>query len=76
MRSDFVELTAEVFDDHLGIDPVLEPLHAQALVTKFPVERFIQSVLPGLAGIDVRGVDLRFIEPFQHCSGDKLRAVV
>ena len=75
MRPDFVEVTSEILDDHFGIDPALKPLHAQALVTEFSVERFIQSVLPGFSRIDVRGVDLGFGEPLQHCTGDKFGAV-
>ena len=72
----FIELTAEVIDDHLGIDAVLEPLHAQALVTEFPVERLIPAILPRLTWVDVRSIDVCFGEPFQHSPGDKLGAVV
>src|ERR1700761_2119464 len=76
MRSYFVEVASEVLDDHFGIDPALEPLHAQALVTEFSVERFIQPVLPGFSRVDVRSVNLGFGEPFQRCPGDKCGAVV
>ena len=41
MRADLVELTPEVFDQDLRINPILEPLHIQALVSELAVEGFI-----------------------------------
>ena len=52
MRTDFVELAPEVFDQDLRINPVLEPLHRQTLIAELAVEGFIHTVLPGLARID------------------------
>ena len=57
MRTDLFELTSELFDQDLRIDPVLEPLHAEALVTELAVEALVRSVLPGLAWIDVGSVN-------------------
>ena len=45
MRTDLFELTSELFDQDLRIDPVLEPLHAQAFVPELPVETLIRAVM-------------------------------
>ena len=76
MRSDLVVLTPELLDDNLRIDSVSEPLHRQALVAELAVEGFVSAVLPGLARIDVGGVDIRLREPLQYGSGNKLWAIV
>ena len=77
MGSDLVVLPPELFDQYLRIGAVLEPLHRQALITQLAVERLVGSVLPRLAGINVRRIDVRFIdEPSQNRSGDKLGSVV
>src|SRR6185437_9623181 len=65
MGAHLVELTPELFDHHLRVDPVLEPLHAQALVAKFTVEGLIRPVLPGLARINVCRVDLGVFSHFR-----------
>src|SRR5579872_558831 len=38
VRSNLVELAPELLDQDLRIDPVLEPLHAEALVARLAVE--------------------------------------
>jgi hypothetical protein len=59
MRTDFVVLAPEVFNQDLRINPVLEPLHPQALIAELAVEGFIHAILPGLTWIDQRRIDLR-----------------
>ena len=76
MRPDLVVLPPELLDEDLRIDPILEPLHAQALVPELAIEGFVRSVLLRLAGVDVSGVDICFHQPAQDCSGDELRTVV
>lgn len=76
MWSNLVELPPELFDQDLRIDSVLEPLHAKTLVSELAVEALVRAVLPGLAWIDVRGVDVGFGDPPQDRSGDELRAIV
>lgn len=76
MWTDLVVLTPKLLDQHLRIDPVLEPLHAQALVSELAIEGFVRAVLPRLAGVDVRGIDVRFRQPAQDRSGDELWAIV
>ena len=49
---------------------------AQALVAELAVERFVGAVLPGLARIDVRSVDVGLRQPAQDRSGHELRPVV
>ena len=65
MRSNLVEPSSEVFDQDLRIDSILEPLHRQALIAELAVEAFMQSVLPGLARVDQRGLDVLAPEPAQ-----------
>lgn len=54
-----VQMASEIFDHHLRVDPVLEPLHAQTLVAELAVERSFEPFCHGLAGMDVRSVDVR-----------------
>lgn len=68
MRSDLVVLTPEGFDQDLCIDPVLEPLQVQALVSELAIERFVRAILPWLAQIDVGSVDICLRQPAQHGS--------
>src|SRR5690606_34486988 len=58
VRTHFVVAAPELFDHHLRVDPVLEPLHAQALVAELAIERLVRAVLPRLAGVDMCGVDV------------------
>src|SRR5262249_41512248 len=76
MRAHLVVLPTPRFDQHLRVDSVLEPLHAEAFVSKFPVEALVRSVLPRLAGIDQGRLDLLVSQPAQDRSRDELRAVV
>ena len=76
MRSNLVVVTPVLLDDNLRIDSVSEPLHAQALIAELPVEGFVVAVLPGLAWIDVRGINVRLGEPLQNSSRYELRTVV
>src|SRR5258708_19015911 len=69
-------LRPELLDHNLRIDSISKPLHTQALIAELAVERFIIPVLPGLARIDVRSVDVRLQKPTQYCPGDELRSVV
>jgi hypothetical protein len=76
MRSDLVVLTPELLDRDLRIDSVSEPLHAQALIAEFAIERLIIPVLPWLSRIDMCRIDVRLQEPTQYCPGNELRSVV
>src|SRR5215813_12327624 len=76
MRAHLVVLPTPRFDQHLRVDSVLEPLHAEALVSKFPVEALVRSILPRLARIDERRFDSLVCEPAQNRPRDELRAVV
>ena len=49
---------------------------AQAFVPELPVERFVRAILPGLARIDERRVDLRSLQPAEQSGRDELRPVV
>jgi len=66
MRAHLVEVPAPGFDDDPGLGARPEPLHAQALVAELAVETFQRAVLPGLAGIDQRGLDPLIDDPLQQ----------
>ena len=70
-----IVFTPELLDDDLGFRAVPEPLQGEALVPELAVEGLVGAVLPGLAGIDERRVDVRLGEPAQDRPGDELRAV-
>jgi len=76
VRSNLVVELPPVFDCNLRIDSILEPLHPEALVSELPVEALVRSVLPGLPGVDRRGLDPGLQEPLQHGARDELRSVV
>ena len=76
MRSDFVVVTAPGFDADLRVDPVAKPLQRQALIPELPVERFVGAILPWLAGVDERRLDLRRLDPAEDRRRDEFGAVV
>ena len=76
MRPHVIVMASPDFDEYSSVSAAAEPLHAQAFIPELAVEALVGSVLPGLAGIDQRGVDLRFSEPFQNRFAHELRAVV
>lgn len=55
-----------------GIGAVAEPIQAQAFVPELAVEAVPGAILPWLAGVDVRGVDVLARKPLQDRLGDKL----
>ena len=65
MRSNLVVMLPPALDHDLRINSVPEPLHRQALIAELAVEGFVRAVLPGLAGIDGCGVDMRLVKPLQ-----------
>ena len=58
MGSNLVELTPELFDQDLRIDPILKPLHRETFIAKFSIEGFIRSILPRFSWINARRVDV------------------
>ena len=53
-----------------------EPVRVQTLAAELAVEAFADGILPGLAGIDQRGLDLVIGHPLQQRPRDELRLVV
>ena len=76
MRSGLVVVTPPVLGHDLGIDPVTEPLECEALVPELAIEAFPGGVLPRLARIDIRRLDIGLAEPAQDGPGDEFRTVV
>ena len=65
-----------VLNHDLRLRPVPEPLQTQTLVAELPVERLVHAVLPRLARVDVRRIDVRCRQPFEHGFRHELGAVV
>lgn len=76
MRSHRVVVLPPDFDDRLGFAPGAEPLEAQALIAEAAVERFVGTVLPWLARINQRRLDVRRGQPLQDGVAYELGAVV
>ena len=66
MRPDLVVVPTPVLDHDLRIDTITKPLHRQALVAELAVEGFVGAVLPRLARVDQRRLDLLVSEPAQN----------
>ena len=58
MGSNLVVVAAPDLDQDLRFGSVAEPFEAQTLVAKLVVEALVGPILPRLAGIDQRGVDV------------------
>ena len=52
MGPHLIVVSPPLFDAHLGFDAIAEPLQAEVLVAQLAVERFVRTILPGLAGIE------------------------
>ena len=63
-------------DDDAGFTARSEPLQVQALVPEAPVKRFVGSVLPRLAWVDMGRVHVALVEPFEDRRADKFRTIV
>ena len=58
VRPDLVVVPAPGFDADLGVRAVAEPLQREVLVAQLAIERFVGAVLPRLAWVDERRLDL------------------
>jgi hypothetical protein len=58
MRPDLVVVPPPCLDEDLGLGSAAEPLDAQALVAELVVKALVGAILPRLAWIDGRGVDV------------------
>ena len=72
----FVVVPPPAFNPDFGFHPVPKPLEEQAFVPARPVERFVRVILPGLARIDERRVDLRRLQSAEQRGRDELRTVL
>lgn len=63
-------------DHDARLAPGAEPFDVQAFVAQPAVEALVRAVLPGLARVDMHGLDLVLGEPLQDRQADELRPVV
>ena len=76
MRPYRVVMVSPAFDEHLSLLQRVEDLSIEQLVSEFPIEWLVVSVLPWASGRDEQGFDA---DPSQPCSDGmrrKLRAIV
>lgn len=76
MRSHGIVMAAPDLDEDVGLGAAAEVFHAEALVAELAVEAFVVAVLPRLAGVDQRGVNLGFGEPLQDGVAHELGSVI
>jgi len=76
MRPYVIVMAPPDFDEDSSFGAAAEPFHAQAFVAELAVEALVVAVLPRLAWIDQRGVDLRLGEPLQDRLAHELGAIV
>jgi hypothetical protein len=65
VRPDLVVVPPPGLDADLRVRAIPEPLQREVLVAQLPVERFVGSVLSGLARVDVGRFDLGGLQPSQ-----------
>ena len=71
----FVVIAPPIGDDSSGLEQVLEPADAQALLAQLAVETLHVGVLRGLARLDVNQIDLAIQCPGKEVATGQLRAV-
>ena len=76
MRPDLVVMPPPLLDADPRLDAIAKPIQGQILVAQSAVERFVGRILPRLAGIDQRRLDLRLHEPAQNRARHELRSIV
>ena len=76
MRPDLVVVLAPLLDGDFGFHAVPKPLQAHVLVATRPVERFVGAILPWLARVDERRLDVRGLHPALDRARDELGSVV
>ncbi len=69
-------MPSPTFDDGPRIGQTVEDLAVEQLVPELRVEAFAAAILPGTAGLDVRGSGADGRDPLPHRLGDELGAVV
>ena len=76
MRTHSVVVAPPIFDDDLGFLQCVEDFAVEQLIAKLRVEALAISILPGTARHDVGGLGSDRRDPFAHCPGNKLRAII
>lgn len=76
MRTDVVVVLTPGFDDDTGLGTAAKPLQRQALVAEFAIEALVVGILPWLARVDQRRLDVLLGEPLQNRVADELGSIV
>jgi len=76
MRSDLVVVSAPLLDAHLRLRAMAEPLQRQVLISERPVEGFVGAVLPRLARVNERHLNLGRLQPAENGPCNELLPVV
>ena len=63
MRPDRVVMVSPAFDEHLRLLQCVEDLSIEQLVSEFPIEWLVVSVLPWASGFDEQRLNVETREP-------------
>jgi hypothetical protein len=76
VRTNRVVVNPPLFDQYLSFSQGVEQFPIQQLVSELAVEALVVAVLPGTAGLNEERFHFESLQPFTHCGGGKLSAVV
>src|SRR5579863_9299979 len=76
MGAHVVVVSAPLLDARLRVGAVPEPLERAVLIAERAVERFVDAILRGLAGVDEGGLDLARLQPAENRPRNELGAGV
>ena len=74
--AELIVLGAPVFDEQTGLGERTEPMLVETVVAESAIEGLDESVLGGLAGLDVMEDDAGGLSPAMQSAADELRAVI
>ena len=63
MRSNLIEVFSPSLDQNLGFLAASKPFQAQTFIAEFVIEALIGGILPRLARVDERRIDVSRAEP-------------
>lgn len=76
MRAQSVVMIAPPAGDAADLLKAVEDFAIEQFIAQASVEAFDIAVLPGASGLDVKRGDAEPAQPFPHCIGNELGAVV
>ena len=75
VRPALVVIAMPIGDDSSGLEQVLEPVNSQTFLAQLPVKTLHDTILRGLARLDVNQIDLAIQCPGKEVATGQLRAI-